>query len=236
MKNFIFITSCMLILIAANAFSQPKIYLEGGDIHDWGKVNFKNNSLSAKIKVFNKGTKTLKIYEVSPDCNCTNVYIDKSSIEPNGFATISIILNFDWVGIISKSVSIRSNDPNSPEKILHLKGNIIAPVGLSNQYMLFSNMEFGKQSTYKITLTNNSTKDIKFKNIVVEPKEVKINLKKNTVLSAGKSLTLTGKFTPYQYQNIRGSITISTDNKDMEKVIITVVGNVNQASNNLYYR
>ena len=236
MKNFIIITSCILIFIVANVFSQPKIYLVGGDTHDWGKVNFKNKTLTAKIKVLNYGTKTLMIHDVSPDCNCTTAYIDKNSIEPNGFATISITLNFDWVGIISKSVFIRSNDSNSPEKILYLKGNIITPVELSNQYMLFSNMDFGKQSTYKITLTNNTAKDIKFKNIVVEPKEVKINLKKNTVLSAGKSLILTGKYTPYLYQNLKGSITISTDNKDMEKVIITVLGNVNQVINNQYYR
>lgn len=231
MKNLSLALISLFLILQFTAFSQPKIQIEGNDTYDWGKIDPKGKPLTAKVKIYNKGTETLKITKVKPGCGCTTAPLDKNDIEPNDFATLSISLNVSNDGPVHKSIKITSNDPASPDKNLSLKANIVRPIGLSRKYVNFNNLVIGKESSAQVVIKNNTSKDVKIKDIIVEPKDLKVNIKKNTKIPANKDLTLEVKITPKNSSNISGKITLKTDNKDMESIDISVWGSFPQKSN-----
>ena len=213
------------------AYSQPKIQIEGNDVYDWGKINPKGKPLIAKVKIFNKGTETLNITEVKPGCGCTTAPLDKNNIEPKGYATLSITLNVSNDGPVHKSIRITSNDPKTPTKNLSLKAEIMSPIGLSQKFLVFSNMEINKEAISKVIIKNNSSKTIQFLKIITEPKELITNIKKNTRIPANKEFTLEVKYTPKSTSNLFGKVTLKTNNKEMETLEISVGGNIAPAKN-----
>lgn len=224
MKNLIIAVISLFLLVQLTSYSQPKIQIQGNDTYDWGKIDPKGVSLKAKVKIYNKGTDTLKISKVKPGCGCTTAPLDKNNIEPNGFATLNITLNVSNDGPVHKSIRITSNDPISPNKNLVLKADIVRPIGLSQRYIGFNSLEIGKEATSEVVIKNNTKKDIKIRDIILNPKDLKVNINKNSKIPANKELTLEVKITPNNSSNISGKITLKTDNKDMESIDILVWG------------
>lgn len=218
----------LLILGYTLAYSQPQINIEGNDVYDWGKINPKDKPLTAKVKIFNKGTDTLKISEVKPGCGCTTAPLDKNNIEPDGFATFTITLNVSNDGPVNKSIRITSNDPKSPTKNFVLKADIVRPIGLSQKFLSLGNLEINKEAISKVTIKNNTNQVIQINEINVEPKELLTNIKKNTKILANKEFILEVKYTPKNTSNISGKITLKTDNKEMENLEISVWGSFPQ--------
>ncbi|MBM2815211.1 MAG: hypothetical protein HW421_1973 [Ignavibacteria bacterium] len=211
-------------LIYSVAFSQPQLQIEGNDVYDWGKIDPKGQPLTAKVKIFNKGNDTLKIIGVQPGCSCTTAPLDKNTIEPKGYATLSITLHVNNDGHIQKPIRISSNDPNTPFKYLMLKADIVRPIGLSQRFINFGNLEINKEAVSKISILNNTNSTIIIKDIIFEPKELEVNIKNNTEIGANKEYILEVKFTPRNIINISGKITLITDYKEMETAEITVWG------------
>ncbi|MFH1051307.1 MAG: DUF1573 domain-containing protein [bacterium] len=218
------LTIIIILLGYAIAYSQPQIQIEGNDVYDWGKIDPKGKSLTAKVKIFNKGNETLKITEVKPGCGCTTAPLDKNDIEPNGFATLSITLNVSNDGPVQKSIRINSNDPKAPIKHLTLKADIVRPIGLSRKFLNFGNLELDKETQSSVTINNNTNKDIHIKDIITEPKDLVLNINKNSVIKAQKELILEIKYTPKNSNNLSGKVSIKTDNKEMESFEISIWG------------
>jgi hypothetical protein len=219
-----FLSMILMLLIYTIANSQPIIQIEGNDVYDWGKVDPKGKPLTGTVKIFNKGNETLKITEVKPGCGCTTAPLDKNDIEPNGFATLSITLSVNNDGPVYKSISISSNDPKSSTKSLALKADIVRPIGLSKKFLNFGDLELNKETQSSVTIKNNTNKDILFTDIINEPKELELNINKNSVIKAQKELILEIKYTPKNSNNLSGKITIKTDNKEMDSFEISIWG------------
>ncbi len=219
-----YLSIIILILGYTFSYSQPQIQIEGNDVYDWGKIDPKGKPLTAKVKIFNKGNETLRITEVKPGCGCTTAPLDKNDIEPNGFATLSITLNVSNDGPVQKSIRINSNDPKEPIKHLTLKVDIVRPIGLSRKFLNFGDLELDKETQSSVTIKNNTNNDIHVKDIITEPKELVLNINKNTVIKAQKELILEIKYTPNNSNNLSGKVLIKTDNKDMDSFEISVWG------------
>jgi hypothetical protein len=226
-----YVSIVVLLLGYMFAYTQPKIHIEGNDVYDWGKIDPKGKPLTAKVKIFNQGTDTLKISEVKPTCGCTTAPLDKNNIEPYGYATLDITLTVSDDGPIHKSIGITSNDTKTPTKNLSLKADIVRPIGLSPRFLSFSNMELNKVTIAKSVITNNTNKTIRIKDVVAEPKELAINIKKNTKILPNKTIMLEVRFTPRTLSFLSGKVTLKTDVKDMEDVEISVAGNMAPAKN-----
>ncbi|MFA6570967.1 MAG: DUF1573 domain-containing protein [Bacteroidota bacterium] len=219
------ILSIVLIFLGyAFAYAQPQIVIQGNDVYDWGKINPKNKPLTAKVKIYNKGNKTLRIGEVKPDCGCTTAPLDKNVIEPNKYATLSISLKSEGKGQMKKSIKITSNDPNTPIKNLILKADVFHPISFSRKSIILDNLTLNKESAIKVVITNNTNKNIIIKNVITEPKGLITNINKNTVLAANKELTMEVKYTPKKSLKFTGKITLKTNDKNIGDAIITVIG------------
>lgn len=214
----------VLMLLTSSCFSQPKLEIEGGDTYDWGKINPKGQPLTAKIKFFNRGTDTLKITEVKPGCGCTTAPLDKTNIEPGGFATLSVTLKVSSDGAVSKSITIRSNDQQAPVKYLILKAEITSPIGLSVPYIAMTNMNLDQETISKIIIKNNTNKIVKMDSVIIHPKELLVNIKKGTKIPANSEITLEAKYTPKEAKNMQGKIAIYTNSPEQKMLDISVWG------------
>jgi hypothetical protein len=137
---------------------------------------------------------------------------------------LSITLSVNNDGPVYKSISISSNDPKSSTKSLALKADIVRPIGLSKKFLNFGDLELNKETQSSVTIKNNTNKDILFTDIINEPKELELNINKNSVIKAQKELILEIKYTPKNSNNLSGKITIKTDNKEMDSFEISIWG------------
>jgi len=81
---------------------------------------------SYTLKFFNRGDEDLEIEEIKSSCGCTAVIPSSTVIKPGESAKLSITIDTTGKsGDVPKTVTIYSNDPLVPEKILHLSLNVI---------------------------------------------------------------------------------------------------------------
>lgn len=124
----------MTITIAGNVVtgeqsgSVPTIYFPETQ-HDFGKVS-EGEKVDYTFRFVNKGTSELIIKDVKSSCGCTAALLNSSNIKPGQEGTIKV--EFDTKnrsGKNSKTVTVQSNDPIDPTKILTIYADIIKKGG-----------------------------------------------------------------------------------------------------------
>ncbi|MGE5806325.1 MAG: DUF1573 domain-containing protein, partial [Ignavibacteria bacterium] len=67
----------------------------------------------------------LKIKNVETSCGCTAALVSSKTIEPGNEGTLKVELNTkDRSGKMSRSITISSNDPAEPNKVLLISAEI----------------------------------------------------------------------------------------------------------------
>lgn len=100
-----------------------KIYFPNTQ-HDFGKVK-EGGKLDYTFTFENRGTLTLQIKDVKTSCGCTAAVVSESSIKPGQSGSIKV--EFDTKnrsGRNSKTITVVSNDPKEPNKILTIFADI----------------------------------------------------------------------------------------------------------------
>lgn len=222
---------------ATFAYAQPKLQVEGGDTYDWGKVKPTQTPLKTNLTIKNTGTEELKISDVHVGCGCTTTGLEKKNLAPGESTSMSVSVNVGSnTGAISKSVTITSNDPTSPSKIIMLKADIVRTIQFTpSQYLTFSDMKVGTEATAKIKVKNSSDKDITLSNPEAS-NGLRVNLKKQTVLKAGGEIELEAKIIPEKEGYFNGSVKLATTDPDMPTLEIPAYGNVTANTSNLFLK
>ncbi|MBZ0203474.1 MAG: DUF1573 domain-containing protein [Ignavibacteria bacterium] len=106
---------------AAITFSQERITL--GDVQQGPQVN-------GEFEFTNNGDGPLLIKKVTASCGCTGVIADeKKEYLPGETGKIKFTFNTEGrSGMNEKTITVESNDPKTPSKILVFGCNIIVPV------------------------------------------------------------------------------------------------------------
>lgn len=93
--------------------------------HNFGNVN-EGDVVEYTFKFSNVGQSTLKITNVKTSCGCTAALISSDKIQPGEEGTLNVKLNTkNRSGKVSKTITVNSNDPKSPHKILTVYANVI---------------------------------------------------------------------------------------------------------------
>jgi hypothetical protein len=244
MKRFGFTLSFLMLVLLYSCFSQtqdkpaatddgkqPKLEIVGGDTHDWKDVTPKDSPLNAKIKIKNTGESMLIVSEVRPACGCTTAPISKDSLMPGEEATLDVSLRIqDKTQNVSKTITISSNDPQSPKKILYLKANVIVPLEwIPRNWFSFSDMKVGYESVATLTLKNNSTIPVKLQDYSVTPENVNTNISRGKVLNPGEEIQVTLRVKPTAAGNFNTNLTIKTNHPDFPELKITGSGKVKES-------
>jgi hypothetical protein len=119
------------LMIATPAMSQDAV-VNGATIvftketHDYGTIkNGADGTCTFEFK--NTGNAPLIIANAKGSCGCTVPSWPKEPIAPGAKAVITVKYDTTRTGPISKVVTITSNAVNEPEKVIRIKGNVLAP-------------------------------------------------------------------------------------------------------------
>lgn len=103
--------------IKADISSLPKM-LFTESTHDFGSVK-EGNKVNYTFKFKNAGKSVLEIKDVKTSCGCTAALISDKVIEPGQEGTLKVELDTKGrTGKMSRNVTINSNDPDEPQKLL----------------------------------------------------------------------------------------------------------------------
>lgn len=95
------------------------------DVHDFGDIQ-KGKPASFDFTFKNTTKQTVLITNVKASCGCTATNYTKTPIKPGETASITATYNAATPGAFSKSVTVTTNDTETP-KILTIKGKVIEP-------------------------------------------------------------------------------------------------------------
>lgn len=114
-----------------NIPEKKEVKLEGARIifsetqHNYGKVE-EDKKYSHIFKFANNGTATLDIKDVKASCGCTATLLSNSNFKPGESGTLKVELDTKGRnGRMSRSITIESNDPIEPNKVLTIFAEIV---------------------------------------------------------------------------------------------------------------
>jgi hypothetical protein len=120
----------MLLTITGNVVlntesgSLPKIFFPETQ-HDFGQVK-EGDKVDYTFKFVNNGSSELIIKDVKTSCGCTAALLSEDNLSPGKEGTIRVELNTaNRSGKMSRTVTIQSNDPKEPAKILTISADIV---------------------------------------------------------------------------------------------------------------
>lgn len=116
-------TGNVVTVNTAELEKSPKIYFTESN-HDFGTVN-EGQVVNYTFKFKNLGKSTLEIKTVNTSCGCTVASISEKVLESGKEGTLRVELDTkNRMGKMSRNISIVSNDPEEPTKILVIYADV----------------------------------------------------------------------------------------------------------------
>lgn len=122
MKQLLFSLFASLLL-SVGAIAQSEMTFDS-KLHDFGDIK-QNIPATYEFEFKNEGTAPLIINGAEASCGCTVPNYPKEPIMPGKSGKITVTYNAEKVGPFKKTVTIDSNDPNSPTE-LRIEGTVVA--------------------------------------------------------------------------------------------------------------
>ncbi len=145
---------------------KAKIFFENSDFN-FGKV-YKGQKVEHIFKFNNHGTNTLEIKKVKPSCGCTAAVLSSNSILPGETGEIKVTFNSgNYRGNINKTISVLSNDPDTPSHKLTFSVEIIQEINFKPININFGSIRADNQTdkSVKVSITSQSGADFKITKI-----------------------------------------------------------------------
>ncbi|MFQ5714019.1 MAG: DUF1573 domain-containing protein [Candidatus Scalinduaceae bacterium] len=221
---------------SANISEQhPVIFFENSDFN-FGKI-FKGQKIEHVYKFENRGKGILEISKVKTSCGCTAAMLTNKIISPGKTGEIKATFNSgSYKGNVTKSITVLSNDPNSPKYKLTLSGKIIEEIIVKPRNINFGSIYLGKKIDKTITIKSLTEPNFKIKKITpsktfVKASIVERNNEEYIIKAILKDNLEIGRFS--------GVIYLQTDNPRQPKAIIPffgeIIGDITTYPKKIYY-
>lgn len=120
------VSATLLDLPSAVSPESPRIHFDHTEI-DFG-IKQQGDTVNVKFTVQNYGRSPLQLKKVFGSCNCIRVKPEKYQLKPGEISDISVkFLTQDRLGNQEKTVTVFTDDPQTPVAILKLKGLLRGP-------------------------------------------------------------------------------------------------------------
>jgi len=234
----VLISAIVFLAITTLVFAQPKIQVVGGDTYDWGRVNAKTSPVKAELVIKNIGNEELILKEIKKTCGCTATKVDKDRIAPGQTARIAVTMDVSGNKRKSKSITIITNDPNTPNKKVKITADVFENVYFKPRKIFnFKDLEVGKESISKISMFNNSDKSIKVSDLTSTNNEIILTFisesgKKvgsNTTISKGSKIDIEARITPTKAGRINFKAKFKTTHPDYKSETVSGYGKVKES-------
>jgi hypothetical protein len=204
----------------ASTAAAPQLSVEA--VYDFGRVA-QGQPVTHTFKLSNTGTAELHISDVKPACGCTTAAEWPHSLAPGASGDLPIRLDTThYMGALTKTVTIHSDDPAHPETVLELRGNVWTPVTVNNPVVIFpaatSPNETGVRST---TIRSEVEEPMTLSDAVSDNPHFKPSLKE---IAKGKEYELSVALVPpLDDGTTAGRITIKTSIAKVPEVTVQAV-------------
>ncbi len=153
---------------------EPKVSVQQVE-YDFGNIN-QNDIANHSFTITNTGGDVLKILDIKASCGCTAANPDKKELMPNESTQINVSFNSKGrKGPQTKTVTVKTNDPNTPALTLMIKCNIIvqeskdtksgAMIYFPEIQHDFGNVKEGEVVHYTFAFQNKGTLPLEIKDI-----------------------------------------------------------------------
>jgi len=113
-----------VVSATANTGAAPTIYFTETQ-HDFGKVN-EGDKVNYTFNFANKGSSVLTIKDIRTSGGCTAALLNQDNIQPGQEGTLKVELDTkNRSGKMSRTITISSNDPKDPTKVLTIYADIV---------------------------------------------------------------------------------------------------------------
>ena len=117
----------IFLFLGISVFPQvmgPKVSVQQSD-YDFGEA-IQNDIVNHSFVLTNNGGDVLKILDVKASCGCTAVKPDKNELKPGESTQIKASFNTKGrKGPQTKTITVKTNDPDNPVVTFKLSGNVI---------------------------------------------------------------------------------------------------------------
>ena len=114
MFRILTITLVLCSLSLADSFAEPLLHVE--QVIEEKSVTT-GVEIKGKLVLKNKGDELLKIHGVSSTCGCTTLKLKERKIQPGNEVDLKFFVDTRGkLGMVEKTITIHSNDPESPWK------------------------------------------------------------------------------------------------------------------------
>jgi len=191
--------------------------------YDFGE---KNNTefVEHDYPIRNEGTLSLEILNVRASCGCTAVKPSQDVIPPGGEATIRARLDLRGRhGFQRKSITVKSNDPNTPRLVMTLTGTAIQPLRAQPSSLFLGRVgtEAARTRTFDII---SGREAIQIQDVRTDNPGILVKALPDQSSADGKShrfeMTLDSSL---PVGNINGSVFVQTDMEGQPELKIPVV-------------
>jgi len=204
------------------SIQHPIIFFKTPDFN-FGQI-YKGQKVEHIYTFENRGKDTLKIKKVKSSCGCTAVILTNNTIPPGETGEIKATFSPGSLsGNIKKSITVASNDPDTPKYRLTISGEVIKDLIIKPEHIDFGSVSVGEKSSKTISIKSQTEPDFKIKKItsskpfmdatIVGEKNggyiIKIVLKHNPVI---------GRFS--------GGIYLETNSQIQQKVNVPFFGEI----------
>ncbi|NUO07617.1 MAG: DUF1573 domain-containing protein [Candidatus Brocadia sp.] len=222
-----FIT-CSNILVAdtinnEKILEKPKIVFEE-KTYDFGKI-YIGELVTHGFKFKNQGSGELVINKVKSSCGCTAALVSKSNVLKGEEGEVQIKFNPGrYVGRVTKSVTVNSNDPENPAYKLTVTGEILEEVSVNPKRINFGIIRKGDSCTKNIEVKTAPELKIEIKK--VESPNPYITIAQNKTVENNKG-SYQVSINKYDYLGkFNGIIFVYTSSNKQERIDIPFSGEV----------
>jgi len=201
-----------LMLLSTVLLAKPTIKFKNMTV-DFGEMA-SGKIVNITFEFENTGNETLHIKSITPSCGCTTADLPKKDFQPGEKGAIASKFNTSgYNGKVIKTITVTSNDPDTPETRLTLSGSVVvkdfAQASLKPEQIDFGKVTAGKTYANKLNLSNVGNQDLRVIEVSCSP-EVSLVFKTN-LLGPKKSTEIALTFTPFDKGTFNTIVKIRTN-------------------------
>ena len=210
-------------IIQGEKEEKPKIIFEE-QIYNFGKI-YIGESINHGFKFKNLGDGELIVNNVKSTCGCTAALVSKNKLAKDEEGQVEVKFNAGhYVGKVTKSVVVNSNDPENPKYKLTITGEVIEDVSVGPKQINFGIIRKGDNCTKSIEIK--TVPELKIEIKKVESPNPYISITKNDTQDDNKYnylVTISG----YDYiGKFNGIVFVYTSSNKQERIDIPFSGEV----------
>ncbi len=214
--SLIFLVICSSVALAA-----PQLVAEQLN-YDFGEI-VQGDQLEYTFRFRNAGDEILQISNVRSSCGCTAALLSARRIGPGEMGELQA--RFDstnFRGAVTKTITMESNDPQTPELSFSLFGQIKAELLTQPERVRWGRVVAGSALETVITIINQGQSDVALQPARATSPEIKVTLSSLQLPAGGQVELLVSGSLPEGKSRIGGYVIVPTSHSQVPQLRLPV--------------